>query len=106
MTLNEQVSFKGDIYLGTDIINSKEVAIKVQRIEARYSPLDYEFRVYQALAGSTGIPAIHWFGIEASYNAMVIDLLGPSLEDLFEVRNCKFSLKTVLLLVDQLVRIF
>ena len=50
-----------------------------------------------------GIPEIHYFGVEGDYNVMVIDLCGPSLEDLFCYCGRKFSLKTICLLADQLL---
>jgi serine/threonine protein kinase len=51
-----------------------------------------------------GLPNIHYFGVEGDYNVMVIDLLGPSLEDLFEYCRRKFSLKTVLMLSIQMLQ--
>jgi hypothetical protein len=50
-----------------------------------------------------GIPAVHWWGTEGDYNVLVMDLLGESVEQLFVNSNKKFSLKTVIMLVDQMV---
>jgi casein kinase I family protein HRR25 len=55
------------------------------------------------LVGGVGIPSVRWFGTEGSYNAMVLDLLGPSLKTLLNLCNRKFSLKTILLLFDQVL---
>jgi len=52
---------------------------------------------------AAGIPNVRWFGVEGDYNVLVMDLLGPSLEDLFNFCTRKLSLKTVLMLADQMV---
>jgi hypothetical protein len=50
-----------------------------------------------------GIANVKWCGVDGDENVLVIDLLGPSLEDLFVYCGRKFSLKTVLMLADQMV---
>jgi len=95
----------GDVYHATNILNGERVAVKMEPIDADHSKLKHEWKVYKSLGSGVypGIPRILWFGAERGYTAMTMDLLGPSLEDLFNQCNRKFSLKTVLMLADQLV---
>lgn len=93
----------GTVFLGVHTVAGKEVAIKLEPAIAKHSPLKQESKIYKTLMGGTGVPWLMWSGRKGDYNVMVIDLLGPSLEDLFKMCNRHFSLKTVLLLVDQLV---
>lgn len=93
----------GELYLGVNVQTGEEVAVKLESVKTKHPQLHYESKLYMLLQGGTGIPHLKWFGVEGEYNVMVIDLLGPSLEDLFNYCNRKFSLKTVLMLADQLI---
>jgi casein kinase 1 alpha len=93
----------GDIYLGINITNGEEVALKLENQGARHPQLLYEYKLYKVLNGGIGIPHIRYYGQERNYNVLVMDLLGPSLEDLFNFCGRQFTLKTVLMLVDQMI---
>lgn len=93
----------GDIYLGKNVTNGDEHAIKLESVKTKHPQLIYESKLYKLLAGGDGVPRVKYFGVEGDYNVMVMDLLGPSLEDLFNFCCRKFSVKTVLLLADQMI---
>eukprot|EP00756_Hemistasia_phaeocysticola_P024856 Hpha_TRINITY_DN15975_c1_g4::TRINITY_DN15975_c1_g4_i1::g.71333::m.71333/K02218/CSNK1, CKI; casein kinase 1 len=106
----------GEIYEGTILDSSGRetsdcVAMKLEPVKTKHPQLLYESRLYKLLAGTggssrshpVGLPRVHWYGVEGDYNIMVIDLLGPSLEDIFCFMGRKFSTKTTLMLGDQMV---
>lgn len=93
----------GDIYLGINIATGEEVAVKLEPIKARHPQLLYESKLYKILQGGSGIPHVRWFGQARDFNAMVMELLGPSLEDLFNFCSRRLTMKTVLMLADQMI---
>lgn len=97
----------GTIFLGSDITNGEEVAIKVESVNAR-SQLPYEHKVYRRILLPSnrflGIPRVHCFTEHRGKHVLVMDLLGSSLEELFNLCSCRFTMKTVLMLVNQMLR--
>ena len=93
----------GEVYYADNILTGEGIAVKMESLEAHNPKLSHEWKVYKSLSGGLGIPRVSWFGAERGYRAMTMSLLGPSLEDLFDACNRKFTLKTVLMLADQLV---
>jgi len=93
----------GDVFLGTDTTTGEDVAIKLERVRTKHPQLLYESKLYRCLQGGTGIPFMRWYGQETHYNVLVTDLLGPSLEDLFNACGRVFTPLTVCMIAEQLV---
>eukprot|EP00039_Didymoeca_costata_P028286 m.20571 g.20571 ORF g.20571 m.20571 type:complete len:377 (-) comp6878_c0_seq2:1366-2496(-) len=93
----------GELRLGKDLFNNEDVAIKLEPNDSRAPQLYLEFRFYQLLGKQVGVPKVHTFGSCGKYNALVLELLGPCLEDLFDMCGRKFTLKTVCMVAIQLI---
>jgi serine/threonine protein kinase len=55
------------------------------------------------MKGSMGFPEMIYYGQEKRYYVLIMDLLGPSLEDLFIFCNRSFTLYTACMVIDQAV---
>jgi casein kinase 1 len=89
--------------LAVNIQTGEELAVKLENAKSKHPQLMYEAKLLKHLQGGPGIANVHYCDVEGEHNVMVMDLLGPSLEDLFNLCNRKFSLKTVLMIADQML---
>ena len=88
-----------------DTGNTATVKCEYQSVSP--SALRVEAGFYQCLSGGVGIPQILLYTEKHyCYKAMVFERLGFSLDYLFKLCGSKFSLKTVLLLANQLLHRF
>ncbi|KAG1865053.1 putative camp-dependent protein kinase catalytic subunit [Suillus subalutaceus] len=78
------------VYHAQNFIKDDSVAIKLKPI------------INCSSSAELGSP-IFWFGRESTYHALVLDLLGPSLHDIFIVHDRRFSLPNVVNLGNQLL---
>jgi serine/threonine protein kinase len=101
----------GAIYKAQDKDTGEYVVVKTERrIGKNY--LDREAEVFKKMANQDGFPAMIWRGKiyykenkkRKGCSSIIMDVLGPSLSDLFYQQGKHFSLKTTLLLADQMIK--
>ncbi|KAJ6253138.1 ck1 family protein kinase [Anaeramoeba flamelloides] len=92
----------GNVHLCVKKSTGESYAIKFEtKIQDRH--LEYEKKVYNILEGLPGVPEVYEFG-ETNYRQfLIMDYLGKNLNQLLYYCGKKFSLKTVLMIADQLL---
>jgi len=92
----------GQIFYGVNQENDARIAAKLEK-RSPNATLVREAKVISDLRGQTGFPSLYDYGKEDNYNFIIVSLLGLNLEKLFKLCNYRFSLKTVLMIADQLI---
>ena len=95
----------GETYEAINESTGKRFAVKLEKYENNKNKLKLndEYKCYKIFRGVEGVPQTYHFGQLYEYQCLVLELLGPSLEDLFNFCNRKFSIKTVSLLALQML---
>mmetsp|Transcript_47432 Transcript_47432/g.112785 ORF Transcript_47432/g.112785 Transcript_47432/m.112785 type:complete len:454 (+) Transcript_47432:99-1460(+) len=95
----------GEVYLAVDTLNGRQYAAKLEKVNASddQAQLHHEAQMLKHLCGVSGISNMYHFGTQNNFNVLLMDYLGPSLENLFNRSDRRFSLKTVLMLAEQIL---
>ena len=98
----------GEIREGIIIATGEKVAVKLESVEVPEKQLLLEWNFYRALDCLTpnsplGFPRCHSFTKVDKYSALVMEWLGPTLENKFQSCNQQFTFKTVCQLARQLI---
>jgi len=92
-----------DVHIAADKVTGEDVAVKLEWKRAeKTNKLMSEVQFYEDLQNDIGIPRVRWSGSKGEYNIMVLDVLGPSLDNLFKKRK-RFSVKSVCMLAKQMI---
>ncbi|RWS00374.1 casein kinase I-like isoform gamma-2 isoform X1 [Dinothrombium tinctorium] len=93
----------GELRFGRIASTNELVAIKLESKKSSSPTLHLEYKCYRILGEAKGIPKIYYFGSCGKFNALVMELLGQSLQNYFDLCNHRFSLKTTLQLALQML---
>ena len=94
----------GHVYKCLNIKTNKEYSIKVESNNSTNPLLAHEYKMLKLLEGNEGIPITYLYKNIGGESIIVMDLLGPNLEDILQdTKTKKFTLKTCLMTLKQII---
>mmetsp|Transcript_92110 Transcript_92110/g.173610 ORF Transcript_92110/g.173610 Transcript_92110/m.173610 type:complete len:343 (+) Transcript_92110:160-1188(+) len=102
----------GEVFRGIRVEDKEEVAIKFESVSSKSAPqLEHEVEVLNKLnaikdseVAPQGIVKCYYYGVEGSFNCMIMDILGKSLEDRVQSCKGKLTVKTTVLIAEQVLQ--
>lgn len=107
----------GEVYLGELLESGEKVAVKIEPANCVVQSLLHEGKIYRKLqnysagddasssGSASGIPRLHWYGLHGrEFTALVTDLMESTLYAKWVDCGERFSTKTVLMLIDQMIK--
>jgi len=94
----------GAVYEAEDLVTEKILALKFELGTAQNPQLPNEYKCYNQLQHMDNIPKVYDLFEYKKNKVMVMDKMGPSLHTLLKRCGGVFSLKTTLMIADQLLR--
>ena len=94
----------GEVYFGTNKINGKNYALKVEETDKNNSLLKDECYTLLNLRGP-GIPSVISFGVRGKFSILVENLLGESIRNIWIDKDKKFNLNDTCIFAIQAISI-
>jgi casein kinase 1 len=93
----------GEIYSAEDVRTHQRVAVKLESQSLMLPQVSFESKIYSFLQNSLNVPRCYFCGEDSKFRVLALELLGPSVEAQFNLCGRRLSLKTVLMLADQIL---
>ena len=55
------------------------------------------------LQGVKGVPKVYWYGQEGGFSILIMQKLGPNIEQMYRDEHREFSLMTLCLVIDRMI---
>lgn len=91
------------IYLAEDTRDSSKIVLKLESKRSKIKQLRDEYKFYKKFKDYFGFPRMVYYGRESDYQVLGIEKFDNNLEELLTRCHRRFSMKTVLLLADQMI---